>query len=133
MKTEQGFTLIEVLIAAVILFSSLAITAQLYSASSLSAEKAANAAQYYQSAELVITNIKSQLRERFENTKQAEYSGTTTIFGYQYEWQATTQSKITPPSSIDDDTPPLPRYPVFLVAVESPKTGKSFEFRVVAW
>ncbi|MCQ8879455.1 type II secretion system GspH family protein [Pseudoalteromonas shioyasakiensis] len=133
MKTNQGFTLIEVLIAAVILFSSLAITAQLYSASSLSAEKAANAAKYYQSAELVITNIKSQLRERFEDTKQEEYNGLTTVFGFQYEWHAITQSKITPPASIDDDVPQLPRYPVFLVTVNSSKGDKSFEFRVVAW
>lgn len=133
MKTEKGFTLIEVLIAAVILFSSLAITAQLYSASSLSAEKAANAAQYYQSAELVITNIKSQLRERFEHTRQKEYSGTTTVFGYEYTWRATTQRMIAPPQEIDEDIPPEPRFPIFLVEVEAPKVGKSFQFRVVAW
>lgn len=133
MKANKGFTLIEVLIAAIILFSSLAITAQLFSASSLSAEKAANSAQYYQSAELVITNIKSQLRERFEDTKQTEYSGVTTVFGYEYTWQAKIEKKITPPRSVDDDFPPKPRYPVFIVAVESPKMSKSFQFRVVAW
>lgn len=133
MKANKGFTLIEVLIAAIILFSSLAITAQLFSASSLSADKAANAAQYYQSAELVITNIKSQLRERFEDTRQTEYNGITNVFGYQYEWHATVQEKITPPQSIDDDTPPVPRYPVFLVEVELSQANKKFQFKVVAW
>ncbi|RZF91329.1 type II secretion system GspH family protein [Pseudoalteromonas sp. N1230-9] len=133
MKTNQGFTLIEVLIAAVILFSSLAITAQLYSASSLSAEKAANTAQYYQSAELVITNIKSQLRERYQTTKQKEYSGVTQAFGFEFEWQATTQTMITPPMEVDEDFPPDARFPIFVVEVEAPKSGRSFQFRVVAW
>lgn len=133
MKTNQGFTLIEVLIAAVILFSSLAITAQLYSASSLSAEKAAKSAQYYQSAELAITNIKSQLRERYQHTRQKEYTGTIQVFGFAYEWQATVQTMIAPPQAIDEDFAPEPRFPVFVVEVTSPIVGKSFQFRVVAW
>ncbi|MBE3672531.1 PilW family protein [Pseudoalteromonas distincta] len=133
MKANKGFTLIEVLIAAVILFSSLAITAQLYSASSLSADKAASAAQYYQQSELVITTIKSQLRERFKRNNNTELKGEIEAAGQMYSWQAIKTADIAPPMGIDDTVPLEPRFARFLVTVELINKGKSFQFETVAW
>lgn len=133
MQANKGFTLIEVLIAAIILFSSLAITAQLYSASSLSADKAASAAQYYQQSELVITTIKSQLRERYKRNKNTELNGEVETAGQVYTWQAEKTASIAPPMDIDDTIPPDPRFARFLVTVELIDKGKSFQFETVAW
>lgn len=133
MKANKGFTLIEVLIAAIILFSSLAITAQLYSASSLSADKAASTAQYYQQAELVITTIKSQLRERYKRNKNTQLQDEIEIAGQIYTWQALKTASIAPPMDIDDTEPPEPRFARFLVTVELASKGKSFQFETVAW
>jgi len=133
MKANKGFTLIEVLIAAVILFSSLAITAQLFSASSLSADKAAATAQYYQQSELVITTIKSQLRERYKRNKNTELNGEVETSGQVYTWQAQKTKAIAPPMDIDDVIPPEPRFARFLVTVELISRGKSFQFETVAW
>ncbi|MEL0642501.1 type II secretion system protein [Pseudoalteromonas aliena] len=133
MKANNGFTLIEVLIAAIILFSSLAITAQLFSASSLSADKAAATAQYYQQSELVITTIKSQLRERFKRNKNADLQGEIEAAGQIYSWQALKTASITPPARIDDIDLPEPRFARFLVTVELINKGKSFQFETVAW
>lgn len=133
MKANNGFTLIEVLIAAIILFSSLAITAQLFSASSLSADKAAATAQYYQQSELVITTIKSQLRERFKRNKNADLQGEIEAAGQIYSWQAVKTASIAPPMDIEDTEPPEPRFARFLVTVELINKGKSFQFETVAW
>lgn len=133
MKANKGFTLIEVLIAAIILFSSLAITAQLFSASSLSADKAAAAAKYYQQSELVITTIKSQLRERYKRNKNTDLQGEIEAAGQTYSWQALKTSSIAPPMDIEDTEPPEPRFARFLVTVELINKGKSFQFETVAW
>lgn len=133
MKANKGFTLIEVLIAAIILFSSLAITAQLFSASSLSADKAAATAQYYQQSELVITTIKSQLRERYKRNKNIDLKGEIQAAGQLYIWQAAKTASIAPPMDIDDVIPPEPRFARFLVTVELISKGKSFQFETVAW
>ena len=121
-KKSAGFTLIEVLIASVILFSALAITAELYSASSLSAQKASNKAHFYQINPIAITAIKTEIRQLSENKKLAELSSELTISGIHYQWQAQRIAFEPRASDYDDFTPPRPQFGLFEVVVIAQNT-----------
>ncbi len=136
-QQSAGFTLIEVLIAAVILFSALAITAQLYSASSLSAQKASNKAHFYQINPIAITTIKAEIRQLTENRKLTELSSEFTISGIHYQWQAQRTAFEARAPDYDDLAPPKPQFGLFQVNVIGKNTLSEkvdeFQFRVASW
>lgn len=136
-KTSSGFTLIEVLIAAVILFSALAITAELYSASSLSAQKASNKAHFYQINPIAITSIKAGIRQLSENRKLTEFSGELSISGIHYQWQANRIAFKPRAPDYDDFEPPKAQFGIFQVDVVAQNTitekGDVFQFEVATW
>ena len=136
-KNCSGFTLIEVLIAAVILFSALAITAELYSASSLSAQKASNKAHFYQINPVAITAIKTEVRSLSENRKLTELASEFSISGIHYQWQAQRTAFKPRAPDYDDFSPPKPQFGLFQVSVtgKNTLTGKidQFQFRVATW
>jgi|GEM_PF-957330 len=136
-KSSSGFTLIEVLIAAVILFSALAITAELYSASSLSAQKASNKAHFYQINPIAITAIKTEIRQLSENRKLAELSSEFTISGIHYQWQAQRTAFKARAPDYDDFEPPRPQFGLFQVTVFAQNTltekTDEFQFKVATW
>lgn len=136
-QQNAGFTLIEVLIASVILFSALAITAELYSASSLSAQKASNKAHFYQINPIAITTIKTEIRQLTENRKLAELSSEFTISGVHYQWQAQRVEFKPRAPEYDDSSPPKPQFGLFQVNVigQNTLTEKvdEFQFRVATW
>jgi type II secretory pathway pseudopilin PulG len=136
-KNAVGFTLIEVLIAAVILFSALAITAELYSASNLAAQKASEKAHFFQISPIAITAIKTKIRELTDNKTLSEFSNQVTISGVHFKWQARRIAFKARVPEYDDIYPPLPRFGVFLVEVVAEdkgakKTGE-FQFKVATW
>jgi type II secretory pathway pseudopilin PulG len=132
-----GFTLIEVLIAAVILFSALAITAELYSASNLSAEKASEKAHFFQISPIAITAIKTEIRQITENKSLSEFSNQLTISGVYFQWQARRIAFKARAPQFDDIYPPSPRFGVFLVEVvaedKNAKKIGEFQFKVATW
>lgn len=136
-QQNGGFTLIEVLIAAVILFSALAITAELYSTSSFSAQKASNKAHFYQINPIAITAIKTEIRELTENRALAKLSSEFTISGLHYQWQAQRIAFEPRAPDIDDVAPPNPQFGLFQVNVIAQNTisdtTNEFTFRVVTW
>jgi prepilin-type N-terminal cleavage/methylation domain-containing protein len=136
-KKSSGFTLIEVLIASVILFSALAITAELYSASSLSAQKASEKAHFYQTNPVAITVIKTEIRQLSENRTLAELSSEFAIGGIHYQWQAQRLAFEPRAPDYDDTTSPNPQFSLFQVnvIVQNKDTDKTeqFQFRVAAW
>jgi prepilin-type N-terminal cleavage/methylation domain-containing protein len=134
---SAGFTLIEVLIAAVILFSALAITAELYSASSLSSQKASSKAHFYQINPMAITAIKTEIRQLSENRKLTELSSALAISGIHYQWQAQRIAFEPRAPDFDDFSPPKPQFGLFEVVViaQNIKTEKvdEFQFKVATW
>ena len=139
---NKGFTLIEVLIAAVILFSALAITAELYAASSLSASKASNRANFYQVSPIAINAIKVEIRHMSENRSLSEFSNEVTISGIRYQWQAQRTAFKARVGDIDDLSPPLPQFGLFSVTVFAKDNSESvgntnkiseFQFEVATW
>lgn len=132
-NSSKGFTLVEVLIAAVILFSALAIAGELFSASSLAATKAAKTAQYYQQATVAISTIKSDIRQRYNPQTKQPMEGHVLINGVQFNWRAEVQDIFARPQGIDEVEPPTPRFAYYQVRVESPVNLREFDFSVVAW
>jgi len=136
-QKNGGFTLIEVLIAAVILFSALAITAELYTASSLSAQKINNKAHFYQINPIAITVIKTEIRQLSEDRSLADLSSEFSISGIHYQWQAQRVAFKPRAPDIDDIIPPNPQFGLFQVNVtaQNTKSNKTdeFQFRVATW
>lgn len=135
MKCVKGFTLIEVLIAAIILFTSLAIIADIFKGSTLLANKASETARMYQVHPTAISAIKSQLKDKVKVTKAADANGQIIIFGVEYNWQA---QRIVfnspPPDSISGAEYPNV-YGVYDVTVEA-KLGEKiqdFTFKAATW
>lgn len=141
-KSSSGFTLIEVLIAAVILFSALAITAELYSASSLSANKASSKANFYQISPIAISAIKAEIRQISKDRRQSEFSSELSISGIHYQWQAHRIEFKPRAPDYDDFEPPHPQFGLFEVNViaqeifltaNSAAKSSEFQFKVATW
>lgn len=136
MNNNKGFTLIEVLIAAVILFSALAITADLYKASSFTASRVTNKANFYQATPVVISTIKSELRALSKKRKLPEYSGQFFSAGVEYQWQATRTSFKSRVKGFDESfEPPLQfgLYTIDVFARHENRNLESYTFKAATW
>jgi prepilin-type N-terminal cleavage/methylation domain-containing protein len=134
--THNGFTLIEVLIAAVILFTALALTAELYNASSLSANKITKSAKLFQSNIIALQAIKSDLRRLAENRRINEHSGELIINGINYQWQAVREKFSSRSAELSDSEPPRNQFSLFSISVlpqVKEKKYSAFSFKVTTW
>jgi prepilin-type N-terminal cleavage/methylation domain-containing protein len=134
-KNMQGFTLIEVMISAVILFAALAISAELFKVSSLSADKAAKSAQFYQIHPAAMAAIKLDLKEKAYDKPKATFSGQVLLFGINYHWEANQLSLASPALYEGDITRGEPRFGLYNVNVSAQKLNKiqKFSFQVATW
>jgi prepilin-type N-terminal cleavage/methylation domain-containing protein len=136
LKSNSGFTLIEVLIAAVILFTALALTAELYNASSLSANKVTESAKLSQSSTIAIQAIKSDLRKLAENRRLNEHSGELIVNGFHFKWQALREEFASRAIELSDSEPPRNQFSLFNISVTphfKDKQFMSFTFKVATW
>lgn len=135
-QINKGFTLIEVLIAAVILFTALALTAELYNASSLTANKITESAKFSQSSVVAVQAIKSDLRKLAENRKLTEHSGQVLISGITFQWQAVREKFESRAMELSDAEPPHKQFSLFNVNVTAQVKEKAFppfNFKVATW
>ena len=135
MRSQRGFTLIEVIIAAVILFSAVAVTSELYKVSLLSAEKAGASAQIYQVNPTALSMIQSNIIELHQQSSKTSYQNRFELMGIAYEWQAERKLfKPRAPFALDNE-PAENRFSFYQVQVQAKKDTKeiNFQFEVVAW
>lgn len=135
MRNTKGFTLIEVLIAAIILFSAIALTSEIFSASNTSSKKILSNSQYFQSSAIAITSIKSDVRFMFkEQPMQSNYQNELIVGGVKYTWQTTSFEPFSHFPDIANLQVPKAKYAKYLIAVEVDGfENKSFEFMVTLW
>lgn len=135
MKQSNGFTLIEVLIAAIILFSALALISDIFKGAMLSSSKAVTNAQYYQVSPSAISAIKTNLRNTVKgrNVKQAE--GNVVLFGVNYTWFAERIAFGSAPEYDFDEFEERERFSLYQVQVnvEQGSKRRDFLFKVATW
>lgn len=96
----KGFTLIEVLIAAVILFLFLAMASQAFNQSAMSSVKAERAAKVAAVVPLLLQNIKQQI----SLSRNTSATGKGQFADVGYSWRANLLSRKPPARRLDPDT-----------------------------
>lgn len=133
---QQGFTLVEVLIAGVILIIVISTMTFVYRTAALSSSKASNSVRLSGSVGLILTTIKSQIRGR--NATNA-MSGEGSIDDIQYQWQSTLiDNKPAPPrfnASDGNFQTQSSRYYLWQVnlSIQSKTLNKTFQFQEISW
>lgn len=135
MTKSRGFTLIEVLIAAIILFSALALISDIFKSAMLSTSKAVSNSQYYQITPSAISAIKANLREKANGKNIQTLEGTVVLLDIHYQWEAERISFKPPASTQFDDFISDPRFSVYKlqVNVEQGNKKREFSFEAATW
>jgi len=133
---QQGFTLIEVLVAGLILIIVISTMTYVYRTAVLSSTKASNSVKLSGSVGLILTSIQSRIRG---NHATEPMSGQGVINGVKYQWQSTLiNNKPAPPRFNAGDgsfQPQASRYFLWQVnlSVQHNTLVKSYEFQEVSW
>jgi hypothetical protein len=137
MKTagQRGLTLIEVLLAATILFTALAVAADSYRASVAASRKASTSVTLLAPLPGIVTAVQEALRANPDEKVQ----GRGELLGVSYQFDATSVAFAAPPSGFDQDSAEFveyrPRFRLYQVQL-SLKLGsatRQFGYQELAW
>jgi prepilin-type N-terminal cleavage/methylation domain-containing protein len=135
---SRGFTLLEVMIATVILFSVIASVSLIYRGAFISSEKANKNIEIATVIPAIISQIQSDIRSQ-SNQEVSKLKGNGKIWNIQYTWQASLLEYKSAPEKFDVDlgkfiTPPL-KYKLWSVQLELSHNGvnKYFQFKEMSW
>ena len=108
-KRTKGFTLLEVLVASAILFSTIAITSVIFKTAYVASEKAQNKVGITAVVPALLPIIQQSIRE--QTTQFAdELTGNGIIWGIHYRWQAHVIAFKSPADKFDVDTTRMESY-----------------------
>jgi Tfp pilus assembly protein PilV len=131
----RGLTLVEVLVAAVILFAALSLSAMTVQSLRQSSAQAEKIIKTLRPARMIALSIQQQIRNQPEET----LSGNGQIETVTYRWQATVIAKGSAPERFDFDsgsvTVPPERFWLYQVDVELNHAGRTeqVQFKELAW
>lgn len=134
-RVSRGFTLIEVLIASVILFAVITVVSESYRASLAASGKSRSVVDIAAVLPLIVGHIREVLR----SDPQESVSGDGRVLGVDYAFTAESMSFKPPPARFDPDSGQFREYPARyrLYAVrldlQTPSGKRTFEFKEVAW
>lgn len=135
MRSVNGFTLVEVLIASTILFAALTVISESYRASLLASERAAKTAQILTPLPLIIGHVQGRLRE----TPDDRVAGRGNALGVAFEFEARSTRFEAPPRRFDPDAGIVmtykPRFRLYDVRLTL-KLGtleRRFDYQEIAW
>lgn len=133
---NKGFTLVEIMVASVILFTAITLLTFVYRTAVLSSGKAANNVKINSMVTLIVSNVKTQIRGTNAITP---LSGTGSIHDINYQWQSSLLKKSSPPKRFDIDagnwiTPPE-RYYFWQVdlTLTYGSLVKNYQYTEVSW
>lgn len=135
MRRQAGFTLLEVLIAATILFTVLAVATETYRNALLASSRAEGLLSLLTPLPLITSSIRSQLR----SNPVEELAGSAELLGVSFEWQATTARHGAPARRFDPDTADFrtypPRFRLYDVRLKLARAGQErvFLYQELAW
>ena len=134
----QGFTLIEILVASVILFSSIATVSMVYRGAFLSSERANKHVNVTAVLPAILAIIKNEIQIQ-SNSTEVTLNNKSSAWAVNYHWQASLLAFKTAPPLFDVDsgkmsTPPK-KYKLWLVnlTLESNGLTKRFQFNEYSW
>lgn len=138
-RAQQGFTLIEVLVAALIMFTVLA-TATLSVRGALHAsERATRTIELLAPLPWITPTIRTRLRESLSDALLPEHSGAGSMFGVSYRFHATLVRSGAPPARFDVDAADFieypPRFGLYDIDLELERGGETsrFIYQELAW
>jgi prepilin-type N-terminal cleavage/methylation domain-containing protein len=135
MTPERGFTLIEVLIAATILFTVLAVAGYSYQSSLLASRKSESLVALITPLPMILESVRNELRDHPE----VEHSGQGIMLGVHYGFDAKTVRYEPPPARFDPDrtefTKYAPRFRLYDVSLTLERGGaqRSYLYEELAW
>jgi prepilin-type N-terminal cleavage/methylation domain-containing protein len=134
MSKNQGFTLIEVLVASVILMGAIAIANAVYGNAVEATLKSRAALELNKNLPIVLANVRREVREAPDKS-----NGSGQVFDLTYRWNKELVEKGAPPPQFDVDERRMVRYEekfsLWLVSLEVQQKGKTrtYEFNEVTW
>ncbi len=134
----QGFTLIEILVASVILFSSIAAVTMIYRGAFISTEKANSHMIIAGVVPAVLIQVREQIRGMGNNTKTT-LNGNGSSWGTEYQWEANQIAVKAAPPVFDMDSgdtiTPAEKYKLWDVELNVSDRGLTlhYEFKELSW
>lgn len=134
-KQNKGLTLVEVLIAAVILFAALSLSALSIQTLRQSSGQAEKVIKTLQPARMIMLTIQQQIRRQPQDT----VSGNGEVQGVSYQWQAKVIDTGSAPEQLDLDSGtvvvPPERFRLYQVDLQLQRQGRveKLQFKELAW
>ena len=136
-SVNRGFTLLEILVATVILFSAIAAVSLVYRGALLSSDKAKSHIILDSKVPLILTLIQDEIRNNA--TSEQQLSGADTTWNVSYRWQANLESYkppqplFSPESGTFEEFAPKFKLWQVKVEVEHEQLIKEFSYKELSW
>ena len=137
-NSQAGLTLVEVMVAAVILFSSIATVSLIYRGAILSSAKAEQHVSLAGVLPIILSNIKQEIASSaYQESMLQNKKGA--VWDVQYQWHASLINKVSAPMKLDTDTgnyvTPAPRYNLWQVEldVSSGEINQHYSYKEFSW
>jgi Tfp pilus assembly protein PilV len=135
---SKGFTLIEVMVASVILFSSIAVVSVIYRGAFISSQKAERHVEISGTLPSILANIRSEIRAK-GNSDSSEIISQSSAWQVQYQWQAklltikAAAPTFSPESGLMETTKARYKFWQVELTVTLNSTTKNYTFNEVSW
>lgn len=136
---QRGFTLVEVLIAAVIMFTVLATATLSLRGALVASERATRTTELLAPLPWITSTIRERLREATRDGLTPEYSGGGVLFGVEYRYRAVNVRSAAPPPRFVEEEADLveyaPRFGLYDIELELAREDEtsSFLYQELAW
>jgi len=139
LKLNHGFTLIEVLVASVILFSVIATVSMVYRGAFISSEQANKQVNIIKVLPSVLATIKQQVQQQSNLSNDTELQYNSQALNVVYSWKATLIQSKSAPAQFEMESGKVitgtKKYKLWLVKLTLLSKGltKEYEFNEMSW
>jgi len=137
-KQTSGFTLVEILVASVILFASIAMVSMVYRGAYISSEKADGHINITSVLPAILATIREDIRAQ-GNSNSTQLTQQNNMWDVDYNWSASLLQQKSAPERLDPDsgefiTPPK-KYKLWQVdlTLKRNKLIKQYQFNELSW
>ena len=138
-RRQHGFTLIEVLIAAVIMFTVLGTATLSLRSATTASERAARTTELLAPLPWITSTVRNELRDKVGKEVASEYSGEGVMLGVDYRYRAALIRMGAPPPRFDPEMQDFveyaPRFGLYDVDLTLEREGETsrFIYQELAW